>query len=158
MFQSVPHKLALRLRNSLPIEPVGQPGRRVRIEIPAHRIRPLLIQHRPRDPPHCRCACSSCGHPYPAHGPARCSFGKAPLSNTSRADGKQRIEPAARLIDGLADEVGREALFKFLFMFKGIVPLCKGHGAGIIPAVDDFRHPLSSLPPHSGQVSVTASI
>ena len=52
------------------------------------------------------------------------------------ADGHQRVEPAAGLVDGLGDEVGREVGLEHLLVLKGIVPLGEGHGAGIVPAVD----------------------
>ena len=49
------------------------------------------------------------------------------------------IEPAAGLVYGLADKVGGVAALKLILVFKGIVPLGEGHGAGIEPAVYDHR-------------------
>lgn len=51
-------------------------------------------------------------------------------------DGHERIEPAAGLINSLADEVGGEVIFKHLLVFEGIVPLRKGHRTGVKPAVN----------------------
>ena len=65
-----------------------------------------------------------------------------------RADGQQRVEPAARLVDGFGDEIRREVLLEDLLVLKGIVPLGERHGAGIIPAVDHFagaRHVAMAL-------------
>ena len=53
-------------------------------------------------------------------------------------DRHQRVEPAAGLVDGLGDEVCREAALKLLLVLKRIVPLGERHGAGVVPAVDDF--------------------
>ena len=58
---------------------------------------------------------------------------------------QQGIEPASGLIHRLGDELGREFLFKKLLVFKGIMMLCKGHRAGIKPAVDDLRHSVHGL-------------
>ena len=70
------------------------------------------------------------------------------LAEHQRGDGDQGVEPAARLVDGLGDEVRREALLENFLVLKGIVPLREGHGAGIVPAVDDLGravHLLSAL-------------
>ena len=60
----------------------------------------------------------------------------------------ERIEPAARLVDGFGDEIRRELTLEKLFVFKRIVMLGKRHGAGIKPAVDnlgDALHLLAAL-------------
>ena len=54
------------------------------------------------------------------------------------ADGEQAVEPASRLVDGFADEIGGEASLPELFVLEGVVPLGDGHGAGIEPGVDDL--------------------
>ena len=60
------------------------------------------------------------------------------LVEEQRRDGDQRVEPAARLVDGLRDEVCREALLEDVLVVERIVPLCERHGARVEPAVDDF--------------------
>ena len=63
-------------------------------------------------------------------------------------DRHQRIEPAAGLVDGLADEVSGEVLLKDILVLKGVVPLGKGHRARVKPAVDDLggaAHLLAAL-------------
>ena len=64
------------------------------------------------------------------------------------ADGVQRVEPAARLIHGLADVVRRELGLELLLVLERIVPLREGHGAGIEPDVDqvlDAPHRAAAL-------------
>ena len=53
-----------------------------------------------------------------------------------RADRVQRVEPASRLIHRLADVVGRELGFETILVLERVMPLCKGHGAGVEPDVD----------------------
>ena len=65
----------------------------------------------------------------------------AGVAGEQGADGQQAVEPAPGLVDGLADEVGREALLEHLLVLEGIVPLGDGHGAGVEPGVDDGGHP-----------------
>lgn len=54
------------------------------------------------------------------------------------ADRHQRVEPAAGLIDRLADEVGGVARVECLAPSMGVAPLREWHGTGVVPAVDDF--------------------
>ena len=56
--------------------------------------------------------------------------------------GVERVEPAARLVDGLADEVRGEVLEEGVFVFEGVVPLGVGHRAAIEPGVGHLRHAL----------------
>ena len=55
-----------------------------------------------------------------------------------RGHGQKAVEPAARLVDGLADEVGREALCELLLVLERVVPLAERHGPGVEPGVDDL--------------------
>ena len=54
------------------------------------------------------------------------------------ADGHQGVEPAAGLIDRLADEVRRVALVKDLSVLVRVPPLSKRHRTRVVPDVDDF--------------------
>ncbi len=56
-----------------------------------------------------------------------------------RGDGVQAVEPAARLVDGLADVIGGELVFEHLLVLEGITPLRHGHRAAVEPHVDQFR-------------------
>ena len=55
--------------------------------------------------------------------------------------GEQRVEPAARLVDRLADEVGREALLEQLLVLERVVELREGHRAAVVPGVDHRLDP-----------------
>ncbi len=57
-----------------------------------------------------------------------------------RADGMQRIEPAAGLIHALADEIRRKIGLEQFLVLERVMPLGKRHGARIEPDIDDFRH------------------
>ena len=54
--------------------------------------------------------------------------------------GVQGVEPAARLVDGLADEVGGELTVELVLVLEGVVPLGVGHGAAVEPGVGDLGH------------------
>ncbi len=58
------------------------------------------------------------------------------------ADRHQRVEPAAGLVDGLADEVGGVGLLEPLrgSGHVGVAPLREGHGPGVEPGVDHLGH------------------
>ncbi len=49
------------------------------------------------------------------------------------------IEPPAGLVYGLAYEIRREIMTEFFLILKGIMPLRKGHGAAVEPAVYNLR-------------------
>ena len=138
------HELALALLHRLAVEAVGQPRGGVGVEVPADGVRAVggegvegihgvalgfahllavLVLHQAEDD----------------------DVFIGGLVEQQRGDGQQRIEPAAGLVHRLGDEVGGELLFKQVFVFKGIVVLREGHGAGIEPAVDDLRHALHGL-------------
>ena len=45
------------------------------------------------------------------------------------------VEPPSRLVDGLADEICREAAVEFRLVLTRVVPLCVGHRPGVEPCV-----------------------
>ena len=57
-----------------------------------------------------------------------------------RGDRVQGVEPAAGLVDGLADVVGGKAALEEVPVLEGVVELRVGHRPRIEPAVDDLRH------------------
>ena len=66
-----------------------------------------------------------------------------PVGNTvgdERRDGMQRVEPAARLVDGLADVVGGEVRLELVGVLERVMPLGVAHRARVEPAVDDLGH------------------
>ena len=63
-----------------------------------------------------------------------------------RADGQQAVEPTSRLVQSLADEIRRKLRGELRAALPRVAPLCKRHGAGVVPAVDDLGHPLHARP------------
>ena len=131
------HVLAGRLVDGLGVEAVGHPRRGVVVEEPAHGVRALRVEHAPRIDG----VADVLAHLlavlilHVTHHNA--VLERIGIEHAGR-NCQQRIEPAARLVNGLGDEVGREAALKLLLVFKRIMPLCERHRAGVIPAVDDF--------------------
>ena len=81
------------------------------------------------------------------------------LAEQNRRDDEQGVEPAARLVDRLGDEVGGESFVEQVLVFKRVMVLREGHGAGIKPAVDDLRrafHRAAALAFESAVVDVRA--
>ena len=73
------------------------------------------------------------------------------------ADGHQGVEPAAGLVDGLADEVGRVGALEGLDGPFGVrvPPLGEGHRAGVEPGIDHLGHPAEgALNPGQGEGDV----
>ena len=62
-----------------------------------------------------------------------------------RRDGDQRVEPAARLVDRLADVVGGEALLEDVLVLERRVVLGERHAARVEPDVDHHRLALHRL-------------
>ena len=67
------------------------------------------------------------------------------LVEQQRRDREQRVEPAARLVDRLADVVGREALLEDVLVLERRVVLGERHAAGVEPHVDDLGDALHRL-------------
>ena len=63
-------------------------------------------------------------------------------------DREQGVEPAAGLVDRLADELGREALLEQLLSLERVVELRERHRAGVVPGVD--RDPGAAHLPAAG--------
>mmetsp|Transcript_11764 Transcript_11764/g.30959 ORF Transcript_11764/g.30959 Transcript_11764/m.30959 type:complete len:724 (-) Transcript_11764:1012-3183(-) len=60
------------------------------------------------------------------------------LVKESRREHHERVEPAARLVDALGDEIGREGRLELLLVLKGVVLLRVRHRAALEPAVEDL--------------------
>ena len=131
------HELALAFLNGIVMEAVRQPRCAVLVEIPADGIGAMLLQ---------------CFHRVDGialrlrHLAAFLVLDVAEdddiavrcLVEEQRRDGDERVEPAARLVDSLRDEVRREALLEDLLVVERIMPLREWHGTRVKPAVDDF--------------------
>ena len=81
------------------------------------------------------------------------------LVEDQRADGHQRVEPAAGLVDRLADELRRVGLLEHLVGALGVrvAPLRERHRPGVVPRVDHLGHPSRRRRRTSGQAKVTSS-
>ncbi len=53
-------------------------------------------------------------------------------------DRKKRVEPSARLVLTLGDEIARELARDLVPILEGVVPLREGHRARVVPGVDDL--------------------
>ncbi len=62
------------------------------------------------------------------------------LAEDERVDSHERVEPAAGLVDRLADEVGRELLGEGALVPVRVAEGGEGHRARVVPAVDDLGH------------------
>src|SRR5262249_50943427 len=61
-------------------------------------------------------------------------------------DRQQRVEPAARLILSLTDEIRREGFAELPLAFERVVVLGEGHRTGVEPHVDHLGHALHRFP------------
>ncbi len=68
------------------------------------------------------------------------------LTKHGRADGQQTIKPATGLVDGFTDKLRGKSFLKLFLVFKGIVPLGKGHSTRIVPAVKHLFFAVHILP------------
>ena len=131
------HEPARRVVERIRRKAAGQPRRGGGIEEPAHGVRALLFQHlRGADD-----VAQMLAHLVAVlvlHMPQHHAVFKGSRAKDERRNRQKRIEPAARLVDRLGNEIGREAALEFFLVFEGVVPLREGHGARIVPAVDDL--------------------
>ena len=138
------HELALTFLHRVVVEAVRQPGRTVLIEIPADGIGAVLAQgiHRVDG------VALRLRHllaVFILHVTHDDDILVRRLVEQQRRNSHQRIEPAARLIDGLGDKVRRETLREDILVLERIMPLRERHGAGVKPAVDDLGHAVHFL-------------
>ena len=135
------HVLALRLAHGFRREPVRQPGGGGDIEIPAHGVGALDIQDLGRRDD----IAKMLAHLF-AFAVVDMSQHDAVAERSAVEDGRgdrqQGVEPSAGLIHRLADEIRGVTAFELFLVLKGVMPLREGHGAGVVPAVDDLGHAL----------------
>ena len=91
-------------------DPARQPRRAAGGHEPAQRVGAVLVHQRDRLAGCCPGACSSCGRPRRGCGRGRARSRSDERSKHQRADRHQRVEPAAGLVDRLADELRRVGL------------------------------------------------
>ena len=132
-------ELPLTFHHSLLGEPLRQPRSRGGVEIPAESVCAELVQHL-EGVYH---IAQVLGHLVAfriLHVTHDNAVFKGCTVKEHGGNCLQGVEPATGLVNGFGNEVGREVLLELLLIFKGIVPLGEGHGAGIVPAVDNVRH------------------
>ena len=128
-------ELALALLHRLGVEAVGQPRGGIGVEIPANGVRTVggeRFEGIDRVP-------FGFGHLLPVfilHMAEDDDIAVRGLVEQQGGDRQQGIEPAAGLIHRFGNEIGRELLLEQLLVFKRIMVLGEGHGAGVEPAVD----------------------
>ena len=135
------HVAALRFGHRLGIEAGRDPRGAGSVEVPADGVCPLLVE----DGPGIDDVALVFGHfdaVFVVDVPQNDAVFERRPAEEDGGDDQQRIEPAARLIHRLGDEVGGEGLVEEVFVFKRVMVLRKGHGAGIEPAVDDLGRAL----------------
>ena len=130
-------ELALALADVLRAETRRQPRHRRTVKIPPDRVRALLVEHRPRIDD----VALVLGH-LDAVLVVDVTQNYAILERRpvkqQRRHREQRVEPASRLVDRLADEVRREMLVEDILVLERIVPLRERHAAAVEPAVHDL--------------------
>ena len=129
-----------RLVDVLEVDALGGPRRAREREVPAHGVGAPCADHLPRVH-HVAAALRHLlavlveqerqAHHVAVRRPAE----------HERVHREQRVEPAARLVDRLADEVGREAPLEDLGVLERVVPLRGGHRAGVEPRVEHRLDP-----------------
>ena len=129
------HELALAFADRFLGEAAGQPGGAGGIEVPAHGIGALLVKDRPGID-HVAQMLGHLSAVLVLHMPQNQAAFIGRALKHRRTDRQQAVEPAAGLVDGLADELRREGGLELFLVFKGIMPLGEGHGTRIVPAVD----------------------
>ena len=136
---------ALGLADETRGESAGIAGGRGDVAVPAQRVGAALVEHRPGVDD----VALGLGHLLAGlvqdvaerdHVAEGDRLGDGLGSVEHGGLGVERVEPAAGLVDGLADEVGGEALVEAVLVLERVVPLGVGHRAGVEPGVGDFQH------------------
>ncbi len=128
-------ELAHRLADGVDVEAVARP-RLLRGEVvPAERVRAVAVDHLPGidDVAAALRHLLALGVEDQAQADA---VAEARGVEQQRRLGEQRVEPAAGLVDRLADVVGGEALLEQLLVLERVVELRPGHRARVEPGVD----------------------
>ena len=137
------HKLALRLRNVVRRESGRQPRSACGVEIPPYRVCALRVKHAERIDD-VALMLAHFDAVFVVDVAKHYAVFKRALVEQQRGNCHKSVEPTSRLIDCLRNEVCRENLFKYVLIFKRIVPLRKRHTAAVVPAVHNFRRSLKS--------------
>ena len=60
------------------------------------------------------------------------------LVKEHRADGQLAVEPSASLVQRFTNEVRRKLAFEGFGILMRVSPLREGHGAAVVPTIDDL--------------------
>ena len=131
------HELSLALVNGIFVETAGKPGSTAGAEIPTNSVCALLVKNAPR----VNNVALVLGHlktVFVANVTKNDAVSERCFVEKEGGNSQKSIEPTTGLVDSFTDEVCREVSFKEFLVFKGIVILGEGHGAGVEPAVDNL--------------------
>ena len=132
-------ELAQRLADRVGREQVAVPRLLGGEEVPAERVGPVALDHLPRRDD----VAERLGHllALGVGDVAEAEDGAVGRAvEQQRRDRDQRVEPAARLVDRLADVVRGEARLELLLVLERRVVLGERHRARVEPHVDDLGH------------------
>jgi len=146
-------ELADHLLHQVRAETPRVAGRAGGQHVPARGISPVCIQHFPGVDD----VAAALGHLTAVLGddvPQADHILEARAVEQQRAHRVQRVEPAAGLVDGFTDEIGRELLVEQVAVLERVVPLRHRHRPGIEPGVGhlgDAAHGAAALRTRPGQ-------
>ena len=133
------HELAHRLADRLHREAVAVPRLLGGEEVPAQRVGAVAVDDLPR----LHRVAQRLGHLAALlveDQPEADDVLERGLVEQQRGDGQQRVEPAAGLVQRLADEVGGEPLLEMVLVVVRRVELGERHRARVKPDVDHLGH------------------
>ena len=137
-------ELAQRLADRVDAEQVAVPRQLVRQEVPAERVGAVAVDHVPRHDDVAERLRHLLALGVGDVAEAEDGLERA-LVVEQRRDRDQAVEPAAGLVDRLADVVGRVLLVELGLVLERRVPLGERHRAGVEPDVDHLGHAAQRL-------------
>ena len=129
------HELAHRLAHRVGREAVAGPGLLGGEVVPAEGVRAVAVDHLPGID-HVAAALRHLLALRVEDQAEDDAVAVARAVEDEHRDREQRVEPAAGLVDRLADEVGREAVGEQLLSLERVVELGERHRARVVPGVD----------------------
>jgi hypothetical protein len=132
--QELPHCLA----DGVAAEPVSGPGMLGGEVVPAQRVRAVEVDHLGR----LHHIAATLRHLLALGVEDQAEADAVEVAGAveeQRRDRVQGVEPPPRLVDRLADVVGREAVLEVLCPLERVMELGEGHRAGVEPGVDRGR-------------------
>ncbi len=137
-------ELVQRVLDHIRAQPLRLPGGTRRVQVPAQRIRAVDVDQLP-GVDHITLTLAHLDAIFIKSETRDDTVMVRRLPMDDGARGKERVEPATRLIHRFTDEVGGERFCEFLLVGKRVVPLRRVHRSRIEPSVDHVRHPVHRL-------------